>query len=137
MPFGPDPLVPFPVPSQPSMVFLKPTITNPQIEVGDYTYYHSFDDPLALGRPDGAVLHVDEHEVEPRGVEDLDRLHGRDCGKDAEGAATLCPEGAKPVQRFGRSLMNCSSLRSFVAQGNPSRCGRARCSASFISDPGR
>ncbi len=104
MSVGPDPLARFPIPDQPSMVFLKNIIKSPQIEVGDYTYYHSFDDPLGLGRPDGAVLHVDEHEVEPRGGEDLDRLHGRDCVDDAKGAATVCPEGSKPVQRSSRSL---------------------------------
>jgi virginiamycin A acetyltransferase len=32
------------------MVFLKNVVTNPQIEVGDYTYYHSFDDPLSFER---------------------------------------------------------------------------------------
>jgi virginiamycin A acetyltransferase len=32
------------------MVFLRSIITNPQIEVGDYTYYHSFEDPLGFER---------------------------------------------------------------------------------------
>jgi virginiamycin A acetyltransferase len=50
MPVGPDPLARHPVPSQPSMVFLKNVITNPRIEVGDYTYYHSFEDPLGFER---------------------------------------------------------------------------------------
>jgi virginiamycin A acetyltransferase len=45
---GPDPLARHPIPSQPSIVFLKNVVTNPQIEVGDYTYYHSFDDPLSF-----------------------------------------------------------------------------------------
>ncbi|KAA2233155.1 CatB-related O-acetyltransferase [Salinarimonas soli] len=48
MPVGPNPLSVYPIPSQPSMVFLKATVSNPQIEVGDYTYYHSFDDPLSF-----------------------------------------------------------------------------------------
>jgi virginiamycin A acetyltransferase len=48
MPVGPNPLAVHPIPSQPSMVFLKGIISNPQIEVGDYTYYHSFDDPLSF-----------------------------------------------------------------------------------------
>jgi virginiamycin A acetyltransferase len=30
------------------MVFLKNIIKSPQIEVGDYTYYHDFDDPLGF-----------------------------------------------------------------------------------------
>jgi virginiamycin A acetyltransferase len=51
MPFGPDPTSRHPILDQPSMVFLKPIITNPQIEVGDYTYYHTFDDPLGF-KPD-------------------------------------------------------------------------------------
>ena len=50
MSFGPDPTSRHPILDQPSMVFLKPIITNPQIEVGDYTYYHSFDDPLGFER---------------------------------------------------------------------------------------
>lgn len=50
MPVGPDPFTRHPVPSQPSMVFLKNVVTNPQIEVGDYTYYHSFEDPLGFER---------------------------------------------------------------------------------------
>jgi virginiamycin A acetyltransferase len=32
------------------MVFLKNVVTNPQIEIGDYTYYHDFDDPLGFER---------------------------------------------------------------------------------------
>lgn len=50
MPVGPDPLARHPLPSQPSMVFLKPIVSNPQIEIGEYTYYHSFDDPLTFER---------------------------------------------------------------------------------------
>jgi virginiamycin A acetyltransferase len=48
LPVGPDPTACFPIPGQPSMVFLKSVVTNPQIEVGDYTYYHSFEDPLGF-----------------------------------------------------------------------------------------
>lgn len=48
MRLGPDPRGLHPLPSEPSMVFLKNVVTNPQIEVGDYTYYHSFDDPLGF-----------------------------------------------------------------------------------------
>ncbi|HET6522492.1 MAG TPA: CatB-related O-acetyltransferase [Geminicoccaceae bacterium] len=50
MPPGPDPRARFPIPSQPSMVFLRNVVTNPQIEVGEYTYYHDFDDPLGFER---------------------------------------------------------------------------------------
>lgn len=50
MPHGPDPLARHPLPDQPSMVFLKALVTNPQIEIGDYTYYHDFDDPAGFER---------------------------------------------------------------------------------------
>lgn len=50
MPVGPDPFARYPIPSQPSMVFLKTVVSNPQVEVGEYTYYHSFDDPLSFER---------------------------------------------------------------------------------------
>ena len=50
MPVGPDPCARFPIPDQPSMVFLKNVVTNPQIEIGDYTYYHDFDEPLGFER---------------------------------------------------------------------------------------
>lgn len=50
MPVGPDPFSRYPIPSQPSMVFLKAVVSNPQIEVGEYSYYHSFDDPLSFER---------------------------------------------------------------------------------------
>lgn len=32
------------------MVFLRPFVSNPQIEIGDYTYYHDFDDPSSFER---------------------------------------------------------------------------------------
>ncbi|MEY9212777.1 CatB-related O-acetyltransferase [Thermobifida halotolerans] len=38
----PDPATPHPIPEHPRVVFLKPLVTDPRIEVGDYTYY---DDP--------------------------------------------------------------------------------------------
>jgi len=47
---GPDPSLRYPLPGQPSIVFLKAVVANPQIEVGDYTYYHDFDDPLGFER---------------------------------------------------------------------------------------
>lgn len=45
---GPDPATRYPLSSERSMVFLKSVVTNPQIEVGDYTYYHDFDDPTGF-----------------------------------------------------------------------------------------
>ncbi|MEJ1158855.1 CatB-related O-acetyltransferase [Prosthecomicrobium sp. N25] len=50
MPFGPDPHCLYPISGQESVVFLKPLIKNPQIAVGEYTYYHSFGDPLDFER---------------------------------------------------------------------------------------
>lgn len=43
--FGPDPLCLYPMPGITSLVYLKNVVTNPRIEVGDYTYYAPFDDP--------------------------------------------------------------------------------------------
>jgi virginiamycin A acetyltransferase len=45
---GPDPTQVFPLPGNRSVCFLKNVITNPNIVVGDYTYHHDFDDPLAF-----------------------------------------------------------------------------------------
>ncbi len=42
---GPNPADIYPLPQHKRMVFLKNIITNPQIEVGDYTYYDDFEDP--------------------------------------------------------------------------------------------
>jgi len=39
-----------PVPGHQRVVFLKPLVTDPRIEVGDYTYYDDPDDPLAFER---------------------------------------------------------------------------------------
>ncbi|HEX5894762.1 MAG TPA: CatB-related O-acetyltransferase [Thermoleophilaceae bacterium] len=39
-----------PVPGRQRVVFLKPLVTDPRIEVGDYTYYDDPDDPLAFER---------------------------------------------------------------------------------------
>jgi virginiamycin A acetyltransferase len=41
-PIVPDPMVIHPIPNQPRVVFLKPLVTSPLIEVGEYSYY---DDP--------------------------------------------------------------------------------------------
>lgn len=47
---GPEPLARHPIAGEPSMVFLRSIVANPQIEVGDYTYYHDFDDPQGFER---------------------------------------------------------------------------------------
>ena len=47
---GPDPAARYPLQGERSMVFLKNVVTNPQIEVGDYTYYHDADDPTGFER---------------------------------------------------------------------------------------
>jgi virginiamycin A acetyltransferase len=48
MPPAPDPTQRYPLGDERSVVFLKSVVTNPQIEVGDYSYYHDFDDPTAF-----------------------------------------------------------------------------------------
>jgi virginiamycin A acetyltransferase len=45
---GPDPLHVFPMPGIRSLCFLKNVITNPNIVVGDYTYYDDFENPLSF-----------------------------------------------------------------------------------------
>ena len=45
---APDPTRRYPLGDERSVVFLKAVVTNPQIEVGDYSYYHDFDDPTAF-----------------------------------------------------------------------------------------
>ncbi len=40
--YGPDPKTKHPLPDFPRVCFIKNTVSNPQIEIGDYTYY---DDP--------------------------------------------------------------------------------------------
>src|SRR3712207_1627096 len=46
----PDPNTVHPVEGQPRVVFLKPLITDPRIEVGDYTYFDDPGDPTAFER---------------------------------------------------------------------------------------
>lgn len=41
----PDPSVRFPIPGDPHTAFLKPIVTSPFIEVGDFTYYNDPDGP--------------------------------------------------------------------------------------------
>jgi hypothetical protein len=47
---APDPMQLHPIPGQERVVFLKPLVTDPKIEVGDYTYYDDPDDPPAFQR---------------------------------------------------------------------------------------
>ena len=47
---APDPLTRFPIAGDRSVVFLKAVVENPQIEVGDFSYYHDFDDPESFER---------------------------------------------------------------------------------------
>ncbi|MBC5994935.1 CatB-related O-acetyltransferase [Pontibacter cellulosilyticus] len=42
---GPDPTITYPLPHYKKLVFLKNIIQNPNIEVGDYTYYDDLEDP--------------------------------------------------------------------------------------------
>jgi virginiamycin A acetyltransferase len=53
---GPDPMVLHPVAGQRRVVFLKPLVRQPNVEVGEYTYYDDPDDPLAFERE--AVLYA-------------------------------------------------------------------------------
>ena len=50
MPIAPDPNTLHPVEGQSRVVFLKPLVTDPRIEVGEYTYYDDPDDALAFER---------------------------------------------------------------------------------------
>ncbi|MEV7781217.1 CatB-related O-acetyltransferase [Kitasatospora sp. NPDC088351] len=47
-PLPPDPTVLHPFPDQPRVVLLKPLVTSPLIEVGEYSYYDDPDDPTAF-----------------------------------------------------------------------------------------
>jgi virginiamycin A acetyltransferase len=49
-PDAPDPDVLHPIPGQDRVVFLKPLVQDPRIEVGEYTYYDDPDDPLGFER---------------------------------------------------------------------------------------
>jgi virginiamycin A acetyltransferase len=53
---APDPTVLHPVAGQRRVVFLRPLVQSANVEVGEYTYYDSFDDPLAFERD--AVLYA-------------------------------------------------------------------------------
>jgi hypothetical protein len=45
---APDPTALHPVSGQERVVLLRPLVTDPRIEVGEYTYYDDPDDPLAF-----------------------------------------------------------------------------------------
>ncbi len=45
---GPDPTRLHPVAGQQRVVFVKPLVSNPSIEVRDFSYYDDPDDPLAF-----------------------------------------------------------------------------------------
>ena len=53
---APEPTQLHPVAGQHRVVFLKPLVSNPNIEVGDYSYYDDADDPLGFERE--AVLYA-------------------------------------------------------------------------------
>jgi virginiamycin A acetyltransferase len=53
---APDPAVLHPVTGQERVVFLKALVTDPRIDVGEYTYYDDPDDPLGFER--NAVLYA-------------------------------------------------------------------------------
>jgi len=52
---APDPMQVHPIAGQDRLVFLKPLVNSPNIEVGDYTYYDDPDDPTSFERK--AVLY--------------------------------------------------------------------------------
>jgi virginiamycin A acetyltransferase len=47
---APDPMELHPIEGQKRVVFLKPLVKDPKIEVGEYSYYDDPDDPLAFER---------------------------------------------------------------------------------------
>lgn len=57
MTHGPDPQTRHPLPGQTRLVFLNTVITNPNIQVGDYTYYDDPDDPTTFER--NVLYHFD------------------------------------------------------------------------------
>ncbi|MFF0868910.1 hypothetical protein ACFYUV_44645 [Nonomuraea sp. NPDC003560] len=48
MPVPPDPTALHPMPDQPRVVLLKPLVTSPLIDVGEFSYYDDADDPTAF-----------------------------------------------------------------------------------------
>jgi virginiamycin A acetyltransferase len=55
-PAAPDPTILHPIAGQQRVVFLRPLVQSPNIEIGEYTYHDSYDDPLAFERD--AVLYA-------------------------------------------------------------------------------
>ena len=53
---APDPTVLYPIAGHPRVVFLRPLVRSANVEVGEYSYYDSFGDPLAFERD--AVLYA-------------------------------------------------------------------------------
>jgi virginiamycin A acetyltransferase len=53
---APDPTVLHPIAGQERVVFLRPLVQSANIDVGEYTYYDSYDDPSAFERD--AVLYA-------------------------------------------------------------------------------
>ena len=47
---APDPTVLHPVAGQDRVVYLRPLVTDPRIEIGEYTYYDDPDDALGFER---------------------------------------------------------------------------------------
>ena len=54
---GPDPNLKYPMPNQNRLVYLKNIINNPNIIVGDYTYYDDFENPENFER--NVLYHFD------------------------------------------------------------------------------
>ncbi|MDX2099246.1 MAG: CatB-related O-acetyltransferase [Leptolyngbyaceae cyanobacterium bins.59] len=57
MPYGPSPDARYPMPGQTRLVYLKNIIQNPNIIVGDYTYYDDFENPENFER--NVLYHFD------------------------------------------------------------------------------
>ncbi|HEY9863608.1 MAG TPA: CatB-related O-acetyltransferase [Candidatus Obscuribacterales bacterium] len=57
MNYGPSPQTRYPLPEQTRLVYLKTIIKNPNIIVGDYTYYDDFDNPENFER--NVLYHFD------------------------------------------------------------------------------
>ena len=88
---APDPMTLHPVPGHRRVVFLKPLVINPNIVVGEYSYYDDPDDPTAFERD--AVLYA-------YGPERL--LIGRYCAI-ASGVRFVLPGGTTPTSVLRRS----------------------------------
>jgi hypothetical protein len=90
---APDPAVLHPVTGQERVVFLRPLVRSANVEVGEYTYYDSYGDPLAFERDhggDGSGARAHRRRARPAGTVSmadsrLERLFGD--GATAFGAA--------------------------------------------------